>query len=214
MKRKFFTLIGGDTVLAAPQGKIIPAAEFSSLLEARDMLKAVQDDAEAYKIKQVEEIERLKLEAQKEGYAEGFKAWAEAIASLESEIQQVRHDIEKTLAPIALKAAKKIVGREIELSDDTIVDIVSNSLKAVAQHRKITIYVNKKDLNAMEENRPRLKNIFEALESLSIRERADIEPGGCIIETEGGIINAQLDNQWRILEQAFERLLKQKAAST
>ena len=48
--------------------------------------------------------------------------------------------------PVALEAAKKIVGREIEASEDTIVDIVSNSLKAVSTHKKITIYVNRKDL--------------------------------------------------------------------
>jgi type III secretion protein L len=106
------------------------------------------------------------------------------------------------------KAAKKIVGRELELSEDAIVDIVSSSLKAVAQHHKITIYVNKKELAILEANRPRLKNIFESLESLSLRERNDIAPGGCVIETEGGIINAQLDNQWRILEKAFDNLLK------
>ena len=35
-----------------------------------------------------------------------------------------------------------------------------------------------------------------------------IEPGGCIIETEAGIINAQLENQWRSLENAFESFMK------
>ena len=112
--------------------------------------------------------------------------------------------------PVALKAAKKIVGREMELSDEAIVDIVSNTLKSVSQHKKITIYVNKKDLDALERNRSRLKEIFETLDVLSLRERNDIAPGGCIVETEGGIINAQLENQWRILENALEMLIKKK----
>src|SRR5262249_15045025 len=124
-----------------------------------------------------------------------------------------RHELEKTLIPVALKAAKKIVGREIELSEDTIVDIVSNLLKSVSQHKKITIYVNKKDLDSLEAARPRLKKIFESLEVLSLRERQDITPGGCVIETEAGIINAQLENQWRSLEAAFEKLMKSKEFS-
>jgi type III secretion protein L len=113
------------------------------------------------------------------------------------------------IVPVALKAAKKILGREIETVDTAIVDIVANSLKAVAQHKKFTIYVNRKDLDVLEANRPALKKVLENPEAFSLRERADIQPGGCIIETEGGIINAQLENQWRILEQAFESLLKQ-----
>lgn len=211
MKKKIFSLISGDAIHIAPKTKFLPAKDFSTLLDALEMLEAVKEDVQQFKVDEREEDELQKAQAQKEGFEEGFKAWAKAIAELEHEIQQVRSDIEKTLAPIALKAAKKIVGREIELSDDTIVDIVSNSLKAVSQHRKITIYVNKKDLAILEANRPKLKDLFESLESLSLRERADITSGGCIIETEGGIINAQLENQWRVLEKAFETLLKQNA---
>jgi type III secretion protein L len=141
-------------------------------------------------------------------FAEGYQTWVEHIAKLEEEILKVRDDMEKLLVPVALKAAKKIVGREIELSDDTIVDIVSNSLKSVSQHKKITIYVNKKDLDPLEQSRSRLKEIFESLEVLSLRERSDIARGGCVIETEGGIINAQLENQWSALERAFASLMR------
>jgi type III secretion protein L len=210
-KRKLFNLIKEGAVHVAPKNKILPAKEYSSLLNASEVLEYVQKDAEMYKMDVVKEIEKLKIQAQREGFEEGFRSWAEAVALLESEIAQVRADVEKMLSSVALKAAKKIVGREIELSDDTIIDIIGTSLKSVAQHKKITIYANKKDLAILEANRGRLKDLFEGLESLSLRERADIDTGGCIIETEGGIINARLENQWRVLEKAFENLLKPKA---
>jgi type III secretion protein L len=82
------------------------------------------------------------------------------------------------------------------------------ALKPVTQHRKVIIYVNKVDLEELEASKPKIKNLFEHLENLSIQERSDIEPGGCIIETEAGIINAQLENQWRSLEIAFESFMK------
>ena len=116
--------------------------------------------------------------------------------------------MEKVIIPVALKAAKKIIGRELKASKDAVVDIIANSLKAVAQHKKITILVNPKELETVEKKRDSFKDIFEHLEVLSIRPRNDVEPGGCVIETESGIINAQLENQWVILENAFERLLK------
>lgn len=210
MGKKFFTLIHGGTVRIAPKTKVIPKDAISTVLEAQDVLDQVKKDAETYRLEVTKECEEIKENAQREGFEAGFKQWTEYVAKLEEEIIKVRGELEKFLVPVALKAAKKIVGREMELSDDTIVDIVANSLKAVSQHKKITIYVNKKNLEALEHNRSKLKGIFEGLEVLSLRERADIAPGGCVIETEGGIINAQLENQWRVLENALEILLKKK----
>lgn len=207
-RKKYFALIREGAVHAAGNKKVIPAADFSELLDSHHVLEKVQKDAEEYRLAVAKEGETLKEKAQREGYEEGFKQWVEHIAKLENEIVQVRKDLEKVLVPVALKAAKKIVGREMEQSEDAVVNIVSTSLKAVAQHKRVTIYVNKKDLEALDRNRPKLKQLFEGLEVLSLRERADIAPGGCVIETEGGIINAQLENQWRALESGLELLLR------
>lgn len=211
MSQNFFSLIHQESVHPAPKSKIIKAEAFSKLLDAEQVLETVKKDAEQYKIEVVSDCEKQKEQAQREGFEEGFKKWAEQLAFLEQEIIKVRGDMEKAIVPVALKAAKKILGREIELSESAIVDIVSNNLKAVAQHKKITIYVNKKDFETLEKHRSQIKDLFESLEALSIRERADIEQGGCVIETEGGIINAKLENQWRIIEKAFEMLMKEKS---
>lgn len=209
-KKKIFDLIRGDSIHIAPKTKFIPAEDFSTLQNAIEVLEIVHQDAEKYKIQVADECESLKAQAQQEGFEAGFQAWLEIIAKQEAEILNVRAEIQKVIAPVALKAAKKIVGRELETSEDAIVDIVLNSLKAVSQHKKITIFVNKKDIKFLEAQKPRLRELFEELEVLSIRERADITPGGCVIETEGGIINAQIENQWRVLERAFSKLLTTK----
>lgn len=210
MSKKLFSLIYGDKNKVFSNARIISSDDVGMMLNAQEVLQKVESDAERYKLDVVQECEKLKEKAQQEGFASGYQKWVDHIANLEKEILNVRQELEKLLIPVALKAAKKIVGREIELSEGTIVDIVSNSLKAVSQHKKITIYVNKKDLDPLEKSRNRLKQIFESLEVLSLRERNDIAPGGCIIETEGGIINAQLDNQWNALERAFTSLMKHK----
>jgi type III secretion protein L len=209
-KKKFFSFINEGDIKLAPQSKIIPKEEIQQLIDGMEVLIKVQDDATKYRQQVTEECETLKEIAQKEGYEEGFKSWLEHIAKLEEEIVKVRKEFEKVLIPIALGAAKKIVGREIELSEGIIFDIVSNALKPVASHKKITVYVNKQDFNVLDKRKPELKKLFEVLETFVIRERQDIAPGGCIIETEGGIINAQLENQWRTLEKAFDKLVKTK----
>lgn len=208
MSKKFFTLIHGDRVEAAPTKKVIPAAEFSSLKNASEILEHTLNDSEKYRIQIAEECEIIKEGAYRDGYEEGFKEWAEQMVCLEKEIANIHLEIQRMVVPIAVKAAKKMVGRELEVSEDTIVDIVSANIKGVAQHKKIIIYVNKHDWEVLEKNKGRIKELFEDLQSLSIRPRDDVDPGGCIIETEIGIINAQMEHRWNVLEKAFEKLMK------
>lgn len=207
---KFFSLISGEEVTLAPGEKVVSEKDFSTLCSAQGILKKVQEDALAYKKSVVTEIEKEREMAFQQGYQEGLAALNHHLLALDKELQHIREDVQKKILPLALKAAKKIVGEELRLHPDRIVDIVLTSLKPVTQHRKVTIYVNHSDLAELEKSKQKIKKMFEHLESLSIQERDDIEPGGCMIETEAGIINAQLENQWRALEGAFESFMKKK----
>ena len=205
---KFFTLIKGEKVHLSPEKKIVPAKELSTLIAASELLKKTQSQSLEYRQEVAKECEVLKEEAQKAGFDEGLQQWNDQIGALAKEVGNVRKDMEKALVPLALTAIKKIVGHALEIEPETIVDIIATSLKSVSQHHKIHIYVNKGDLDVVEKKRNELKVIFEHLERLSISAREDVDEGGCIIETEVGIINATLENQLKALEKAFHALLQ------
>jgi type III secretion protein L len=205
---KFFSLISGKEVRLAAGEKVVPAKEFTTLHTASELLKTVKQEAVDFTQQTAIEAEKTKELAFQEGFQEGLISLNKHLFALDKELKHLREDIQKKILPLSLKAARKIIGEELRLHPDRIVDIVLTSLKPVTQHRKIVIYVNKADLQMLEESKSKLKKIFEHLESLSIQERSDIESGGCMIETEAGIINAQLENQWRALESAFESFMK------
>lgn len=205
---KYFSLLSGEEVRPAPGHKIIPSNEFSTLKDAAEILEVVKRESEEFKRATLIEAEKTKALAFEEGFQDALTSLNKHILLLDDALHQIREDVQKRILPIALKAARKIMGEELKMHPDRIVDIVMTSLKPVTQHRKITIFVNRADLEYVESAKPALKKMFERLENLSIQERADIEPGGCIIETEAGIINAQLENQWRALETAFESFAK------
>lgn len=213
MSKKLFSFINEGQVRLEPDAKIVPASELATLLSAEEVQTKIKEDAEKYRKDTAAEIEQLKAKAQYDGYLEGFQSWAEHIARLEEEIVNVRKDYGKILAPVALKGVQKLLGREIENNEQTVVDIISNTLRSVSSHKKITIFVSPRERGIVEANKDRLKKLFEQLEVFKIVERSDIEPGGSIIETEGGIINAQLSNQWQILERAFDKLFNPKSVA-
>lgn len=199
---KCFSLISKKEEIHLNQ-KVIPAQEFSSLLEASELVQKAQEDAIAYQEEVKKECEKLKEEAQKAGFQEGVDKFAQALAACEKARQEAKAEIEKLIAPVAIQAAKKVIGREIELNSQTLVEIIQQSLKAVSQHRRFTLYVSKQDFALFEENRPKLKQGLEAVESLNIRTRDDIKPGDAVIETEAGIINVEMEQVWKSLERAL-----------
>lgn len=205
---KFFSLLSGKEVRIAPGEKILPAKEFSTLHKANEILKTVEQEAHEFKLQTAADAEIIKEQAFKEGFQEGLVSLNKHLLALDEELKVLRGEIQQKILPLALKAARKVIGEELRLHPDRIVDIVLNSLKPVTQHKKIVIYVNKADLDLLEQSKSKIKKIFEHLESLSIQERNDIEPGGCMIQTEAGIINAQLENQWQALESAFATFIK------
>ena len=204
---KCFSLIYQGNVHLSSTEKIIPADQFSVLLSAHEILQKAQEDVARYKKQVEEECEQLKEQAQKEGFQEGLEQFNAHVIHFDALGKALKMEMQKQVLPLALRSAKKIVAKELELHPDTIVEIVLQAIAPVVQNYRFTIYVNKEDKDILESQKLRIKEILEHLQVLKIQERADIERGGCVIETESGIINATVENQWRALEAAFEKYL-------
>ncbi len=206
MKKLFSYLFSGDLHFSSSE-KIIPAHEFSELLEAHEVLAKAIEQTEKKRKEVEEECETLRQQAKEEGFQEGLNLLNKHFIDLEKHGRKIYSDTQNSILKLALQAAKKIVNKELELHPETIVDIVMQALAPIKQNHRITIFVNKADKDILEEHKPQIKEIFEQLQFLGVQERADIEPGGCLIETESGIINASAENQWKALEKAFQRYM-------
>jgi type III secretion protein L len=205
---ELFTLLSQTSVRLSPGQKIVKAEEFATLQNAADILQTAEQEITAFKAQAAQEAEDLKEKARQEGFQEGLTSLNKHLLALDKELKTLREEVQKKILPLALSAARKLFGEEMRLHPDRIVDIVLTALKPVTQHKRVIIYVNKADLPLLEEHKGRIKQIFEHLDSFSFQDRTDVEPGGCMIETEAGIINAQLENQWKALEAAFEAFMK------
>lgn len=192
--------------LHLPPNKLIKADDFSVLIEALDIVPLVQKDAKEYKEQVVRESELVKEKAALQGFTEGVARWADQLAHLEGEADKIKKSFEEKLIPIAIAIAKKVVGKEIE-DQEGAVAIVMNTLKSVTLHKRITVYVHRDDVALMEANKEKMKAMFEELEVFSFQERPDIEQGGCIVETEAGIIDGRLHIIWEAVEESFAKIL-------
>lgn len=185
--------------------KVIKEEDYSTLESADEILKKTKSWATKFKKDAKAEVEQAKIEAIEAGKKEGGAAFAEHMLKMEQIWKELEEKISKRVLPIAISAAQKIIGKQLTLDPSTIISIVKEALKSVAHFRRIKVYVNPDDVDILEKAKPELKSVFEHLESLAILPNTDIEKGGCRIEYEGGVLNAELpivlDNLTRILSE-------------
>lgn len=201
---KWYSLVYEGDVHPSDEKKLIPAEDFSKLVEAHEIVEMAQKDAERLAKESKEKCKTLEAKAKEKGRQEGLESFNEMIFSIDEQLKAMRHSLQQMVLPIALKAAKRIVGKQLEIFPETIVDIVMQAIKPISESHQVTIYVNKEDKEYLDAEKPKLKEILQQAEVLTIQERGDVEKGGCIIKTESGMLNATIENQWRALERAFE----------
>lgn len=204
---KLFSLIYNAQVHLAPGKRVLTPEEYAALLSAEELHAKMQQELERKKREDEEATAKAKAEAMAKGFEEGLGKWAEQLAAFEKSLVAHQGDMEKNIIPIAIKAAQKVVGREMEQKPELFAAIVREQLKAVAQHHKFSIYVNPKDLSLFDVEKPRLKQVVDQAESFIIAARDDIADNTCTIETEAGIINVNLEELWKALEAAFQQLV-------
>lgn len=207
---ELFTLTEKKEIRLSSDQKIIKGSDFSLLLDSAAVLEKAKSEAIIYRKEVAKECEAIKQQAELEGFDRGLARFNEQISFLEKALITQKEKMKLSIASLASAAVKRIIGKELSTNPQTILDIIATSLKPVSQHKRITISVNREDFELVEKNRPKLKALFENIESLSIEVSDEVERGGCYIKTEAGIINAQLENQLRALEDAFQKIVEKQ----
>jgi type III secretion protein L len=189
--------------------KIIKEEDYSTLESSADVLKKAKAWLTKFKKDAKAELESAKSVAIEEGKKEGSAAFTEHMLKLDDEWKKLEEKITKNVLSIAISASQKIIGKQLALDPNTIVSIVKEALRSVAHFRRIKVYVHPDDVEYLETSKPELKTLFEHLESLSIVPNPEVDKGGCRIEYEGGVLNAELpivlDNLTRILAERFAK---------
>lgn len=172
--------------------------------------------SESDKLQQAVELE--KQQAREEGLAQGLEKGKQAVtAELESVIQKLRRaymDIEKyrkqlysnaetETVELALAVARKIIGQEVALDRQIVLNVVKGALDKVINHEKVKIRINPQDLDAVQTALFEFLPHVEKLENVHFEADAAITSGGCVVETKFGTVDARIENQLDQIESAF-----------
>jgi type III secretion protein L len=173
-----------------------------ALAEARRIRSEAEAEARALR----EGAERAARELREAAYQEGREAALTEFAQLLLDARERRDaavtSAERDLLSLAVKLAEKIIGREVERDPATLADIVASALRHARQNEALTVRLNPADLPAVEAHRARLDPAGRA-RFLDLVADPRVGPGGCVIESESGTVDARLETQLRVLERAL-----------
>jgi type III secretion protein L len=188
--------------------KVIDKDVLGTFIDLENLIEDAHKELESLRSQfiemQTQEVEKKKEEA----YLEALTIFNQHVFALDAELKTLKTNLLKQVLPLALNAAKKIVGSELKTHPETIIAIIQKELKACASCRKVKILVSKEDKALADEHRADLRSKLDQIETFAIEDSEDISPGSCMILTEAGNINASLDMQWKALEEAFKRYMK------
>lgn len=188
------------SAVAAPRrGGVLNAEEYDAHTTAKQIVLDAQKKAEEIKAEAIRYKEEVFAKARDEARADVQARAAEELARAKMQAGQVLAESEKDVLDLALKVAAKIIGRDLEREPDLVLEIVANCIEAGRGSKAMVLKVHPEDGKLLREKRPRLMELIGRAVDIAIRDDAEIDRGGCIIQTEYGTIDGQIRTQFEML---------------
>ncbi len=188
-----------------PSPKVLKREVYEASRDARDVVALAQEKAKQI----IEEAEQgrdaIREQARQEGIAQGLAEWNRILARASQKADELSKAWEETMLRLSIRVAEKIVGEQLRLHPESIVEIVREVLKSIRPGKHLTIQVNQAEAQYARARIDRLKEALGTSSEIEIVAASNVAPGGCVIESELGIIDARLETQLKCLEDALVR---------
>lgn len=140
------------------------------------------------------------------GYEKGSTEAKAAAEKLRCRVESVLSSFEKSrralygkaenaVVSLAVDIAEKIVATELTLNQSIIVNVVSKALSHIADKDKLVMRISPADAATLEARTDFWMPVNERLTDIRIEQDERVGPGGCVIESSAGVVDARLDVQ-------------------
>jgi len=158
--------------------------------------------------------------AEKKAYGEGFtdgkqtggeEARKEMAATLHQfrrayvELEKFRKEIylnaEATAVELALAITRKLVHFEVSANPNVVAAVIRDALTRIVDQERICIHVNPSDMQVVTDAMETFVGGVKSTDSMTFEPDTAVVPGGCMIVTNFGEIDAGIDTQIAMIEE-------------
>ena len=160
----------------------------------------------------MEESENIKKSAFEEGYRLGLAKASSDMEDFRNQLEgfmNARKDVFEYIAPdileISVDIAKKIIKKELESDPQVLLNTIVEVLRTISKSEpKITIRVRPQSVQFIKDTIPNITYQYGIDSKINIVADPSIEDGGCVFQTNNGIVDASIDTQIEIIKKALE----------
>lgn len=161
-----------------------------------------------------EESENIKKSAFEEGYRLGLEKADSDLEKFRNELNHfmnARKDVFEYIAPdileISVDIAKTIIKKELETDPQVLINTIMDVLRTVSKNEpKINIRVRPQSVQFIKDTLPNITYQYGLESKINIISDPSVEEGGCILQTNNGIVDASIDTQIEIIKKAMETM--------
>ncbi len=144
------------------------------------------------------------------GLANVFKALRDAVEDLSGLRGHVLRETEEDILKLVFRIARKVIHQEIATDRLILAKVVSAAVCSSSERDEIVLRLNPDDHRLVTAHRNLYLNGLSDDRQLEIKSDDTVSPGGCIVDTIMGEIDARAETQ---LDEMFRRLLEEKNSS-
>lgn len=170
--------------------------------DAEDIVTQARQEAETIIQNAIKEAELVLDEAYREGTERALTEFEKHLLDIREIRANVLLNAERDLLTLSVRIAEKILGKELTSNKKAVADIVSTALRNARQREKVTVFVNPSDLATVTSEGEKFSS-NEKIRLLDFVADPSVPVGGCVIETEVGKIDARLETQFKVIENAL-----------
>lgn len=132
-----------------------------------------------------------------------LKGWSAELESFRSTRDGFLIDARTEVLRLAAEIARAVVKRELSLRPDAVLEQVQAALSMVSRPSRVRVSVHPDDRALVESVAPRFAQQHTHVEHLELIDDAELERGSCRVRTQGGTIDAGIEEQVRRIVEAF-----------
>lgn len=163
-------------------------------------------------------LDAVREQAFEEGFAAGvahaqsqLDGPASALAAAADQLQALRTDaaasVEADAVDLALRIAEQAVGAALAVDPELVVEAVRGALRRLVERDRVLILVNPDDLELVRDHVGRLVGELGGIEHCEVQAERRVRPGGAIVRTSEGEVDATLETKLARAREVLEHEL-------
>ncbi|MFQ3548314.1 MAG: FliH/SctL family protein [Armatimonadota bacterium] len=194
-------------------------SEADRMLEvAKQVLENANLEAEKHIQTAKKEADAIRESARSQGYNEGYKQGisegsdkiVDLYRTLEGNLNAFNEDravyfekLEPEVLKLTIEIVEKIIRHEIKTNQEIVIRLIKSCLRRLKDKQDIFVRVSPKEVDEVRLRIEELLSVTAGAKEISILDDRRVNPGGCIIESPSGELDARIETQISRVEDAI-----------